>query len=505
MATFTNFLKLTLPALHEFTNSWNGPVNGNMEEIDDWLSDMYAGLVGTGSTSAWAALKGNLASLAARLNVSLDANGAISISGTPGILAMAVSAVKGNLSTPAARLDSTDFDIFDARQPFAGSRFVPVPSAGPSAAFPPAAGIDPGIAFRSADFGAKSGQGMSSPHVPWSPGLVMGGANPMISGLGIGQVRFTCDSPPAVFNIDGYVFRVREIIDLDYNLLSPVNNDWIWLYVDRNEGAYNSSAFRYTAPGGGGVVAKDLRILQAGTGTGTTSGNVFVATGSLFNTAPFGKIKEGDILSIITGADTGNYVISALDGVLPDTKLTIRGQFPTSGGSTSINWQILDKAHPNIGAVDTGATVTTTPPFVAGRVYIGRCQHQSGGNPINVVTFNAGGVFDSGWLSVDASADFPLTVTHNLGVFPSDVQVWCRTSGSATQIYQPIVHRLVLTDAGPVTATFLVPSLQVRSSELAVILSVLNASTTPSKPNALFTDSSNTDQTVGQVRVIARR
>lgn len=512
MPQFTTFLELTLPEFKEFVNSWHQPVNQNFEEIDDFLQDIHAALVGTGSSAQWASLRGTLANLAARLDVSIEPDGTLDISGSPSIIDLSTSAVRGQFSSPTDRFNDGDFDIFDARQPFVGGRFVPIPTAGPTAGFPEE-NIDPGMAIRAADFSAKTGRPISSPKMPWSPGLVTGGANPLIAGLGIGQVRISADSPPAVFDIDGYVFRMREIIDLDWNLLTPANNQYVWIYISRDEADYNNANFRYTAPGGGPVATKDLRKLQQGTGTGSTSGSTFTATGTLFNTAAFGKVKAGDTLVITSGPAAGSYVIDALDGVLPDTKFTVRGIFKAA--SSGVNWHILDNAHPNIGAVLTDTTTTTLPAFAPGRVYIARAQHQSGGNPINIVTFLAGGVYDSGWITVTASIDFPLSLTHNLGQFPTDVEVWFRTGATATQIYEPRVRRQVVTNFDTANATvepgdvsiasLLFPSAHVHTTDVALTVTLLNATTLPAKPVALFTDSGGTDQTVGQIRVIARR
>lgn len=503
MPKYTSFLELTLPELREFVNSWHLPVNQNMEDLDDFCEDLFKSLMTTGGSSTWAALRGTTASLATRLDVSINADGSLNVTGSPAILGMGISAVGGQYVSPAARLDDADFLRYAARQPFVGGRYVPVPTAGPAASFPPEE-LDSGIAFRTADFGAKTGTPISAPGRPWAPGLVAGGANPLISGLGVGQVRFTADAPAAVFNIDGYLFRIREIIDLDWNLLAPANGTYLWFFVDRNEGTYNSANFRYTAPGGGAVAAKDLRKLQTGVGNGTTSSSTFTSAGGQFSTKAFGKVKKGDVLVITTTAAAGSYVIDALDGVTPDTKLTIKGKFLAD--IAGANWHILDSAHPNIGVVATDLTPTTLPAFVAGRVYIGRAIHNAGGAPTSIVTFLAGGVYDSGWIDVDAAVDFPLTLTHNLGAYPSDVQVWCRTNATAQDQYQPMVRRSIVTDAaGPTSANLLLPSLQVRSSAVATVLRLLNASTTPLKPNALFTDSTDTDQTVCQIRVIARK
>src|SRR5690606_23093822 len=186
------------------------------------------------------------------------------------------------------------------------------------------------------------------------------------------------------------------------------------------------------------------------------------------------------------------------------TKLTIKGKF--KGDVSGASWYVLDRAHPNIGAVVTDGNITTLPPFVAGRVYIARCQHNTAGAPTNIVTFAAGGVYDSRWVAVDASVHVPKPFTHSRGALPAAIQVWCRANSSATEQYQPLVKRTVVTDASvPDDADFFVPSMQVRSSDVAITLRLLNASTTPATPAAIFTDSSDTDVTSCEIRVIARR
>jgi hypothetical protein len=503
MSTRTDFLDLILPELNEFINTWNAPVNQNMESIDDFCSDLYESLVGSSATSTWAALRGSLASLSLRLDVSINADGTIDLSASPDLLAIATSAYHGQFSTPVNRLNDTDDRIYDSSQPAVGGRFVPIPATGPTAGFPHES-LDSGIAIRAMDFGVSGAQPISSPQRPWAPGLVTGGGGTFITGVSESKVQLNGLAAPAVFNIDGYVFRLREDILLDYALLSPIANQYVWIFVDRVEGNYNNANFRY----GTAVLAKDLRRLQSGSGTGQTSGSVFQATGSLFNTALIGRVKSGDVLIIDSGAAAGEYVIDALDGVTPDTKLTIKGTFKAN--LSGLTWHIKDNWHPNIGAVITGTDATVRPTFVAGRVYIGRVKHQVAAAPIEVVTFTPGGVYDSGWIV----PTFPQTLPHNLGAFPSFVDVWVREN-SSSRAYRPLVRRQVLTnfdtvnavvDPGdPKTATLLFPSMYLHTSDLTVIADLLNASTDPLKPVAFFTDSAGVDKVAGEMRIVARR
>lgn len=510
MASTTTFMSFTLPALNEFVDAWNEPLNQNFEDLDDWLKDLHDSLVSSSTSGTWSSLRGSKSSLAARLDVSINADGTLDVSGSADILAMATSNIRGQFSNPRDRLNDGDEEIYEARQPVADGRFAPMPAAGPSAGFPPES-IDAGIAVRSADFGASTSFPISGPRKPWSPGLVTGGANPLISALAIGRVRISADTIPAIFNIDGYVFRIREIVDFDWNLLTPGDNDYVWIYVERVEAGYGGANFRYDGPGGSGVATKDLRKLQSGT-AGVTSGSTFTDAAALFNTIALGKVKEGDVLVVESGIAAGDYVIDQLDGTTPDTKLTIKGVFKAN--VSGITWHIRDNPHPNIGAVVTDADPATLPAYADGRVYIGRAKHRTGSNPEEVITFAKNGVYDSGWGSVDASADFPKTLTHNLGAVPTKVEIWMRLS-AVDRIYQPVVERQVVTNvdtanfpnplAGDVKlATMLLPSVRAHSSEVDITVMLLNASTDPAKPSALFTDSGGTDRAVGQMRVIAR-
>ena len=502
MSTRTAFLNLILPELNEFINSWNSPVNQNMESIDDFCDDLYESLVGSSATSTWASLRGSLASLADRLDVSLNADGTIDLSASPDLLAVAVSAYTGSFSAPIDRLNDTDKRIYDATLPATGNRFDPIPASGPTAGFPHG-DLESGIAVRDAYYGISGEQG-SSPHLAasWSPGLVTGGGGSFITSPSAGKVQLNGLAAPTIFNIDGHVFRIREDILLDYATISPapVDTEYVWFFVDRTAGGYNDPTFRY----GAAVAAKDLRILQSGSANGQTSGSIFQSATALFNTATLGKVKPGDALVIDSGAAAGDYIINTVDS---DTQVTIKGVFKAD--LSSLTWHVQDNWHPNIGAVAV-ATATGRPPFAAGRVYIARGVHNAAAPTSSIVVFRSGGVYDSGWLTASTPQVFP----HNLGANPSSVEIWVRENATSLA-YRPLVRRQVLTNltitgAFPVGgdrqyATFLFPSMFVRTNEVDVTTELLNASTDPAAPVAYFTDSGGVDKVAGQIRLVARR
>lgn len=511
MPKSTSFLSLILPEYSEFVDSWNDPVNQNMEDIDAWLEDLHNGLV-LGSvplSTAWSALRGNLSSLAERLNVSLDADGNVDISNSQSILDTATSAYNGDYSGPRTRLNAGDELIFDASQPVAGGRFTPMLPGGPSAGFPPE-DLDAGIALRSADFGASANSPLGSPMKPSAPGLVTGGNSSIISGIGpgAGVLRLSADSTPAVFNIDGYTFRIREQIDLDYSLLSPANLDYIWVFVARNEagnGPYGDASFTYNQDGG--YATKDLRRRQAGS-AGITSGSVFTTAETIpskFTTAILGKVKAGDILVVDHAGTIGEveYVIDAIDGTLTDTKLTIRGTFASNQSGRT--WYIHDPWMPNVGAVKTNGNPDTLPPFEPGRVYIGRLIHNDSGPGTAPIDLAKCGVDDSGWLPVTAATMSPYAYDHNLGAMPTSVEIMFRETGGGVS-YQPVVERPIVTEeTTPNVETMLLPSVRWHSTNTTITIRLLNAVVDPVKNSALFTDSAGVDVPAGDMRIIVRR
>lgn len=522
MPAYTNFLNLTLPALSEFFDSWNEPMNQNFESIDDWTEDLYKGLSTTGSSSLWATLRGNKASLVERLAVSIDDDGNINVSSSQPFLDMQTSAYYTDpaapFTSPRDRLNDGDRQSYEAGQPFANGRFVPTGESGPTAgqAFPHAE-LDAGIALRSADFGAKTNGPISSPQRPWAPGLILGGESTFITGIDIGQIQLNAASSPAIFNIDGYAFRLRETLILDYNLIAPANNEFVWIYVERAEAGYSDTNFRFKTPGPDSPAAQDLRKMKTGSGTtGISDGeptNVYVsATGGL-DTLPF-QVKEGDILRILTGADAGDYVIDALDGTTPDLKFTIKGLFKV-GGLTA-NYEIIDNAMPVIGAVVPTVNPLEeygVPPYVAGRVYIGRVKHNTGGAPglSDITTFAKGGVYDSGWV-IGTTTDF----AHELGTIPSRVEIWVRQD-ETTPAHKPLVQRQVLTDFTLAEGTpnvptknlsdVLMPSLWHYADERDIKVGLKNG--TDESPEALFTDFTGAATDIlaanGEIRVVAWR
>jgi len=516
MSSRSNFLNLILPELYEFVNSWNAPINQNMESIDDFCEDLSDSLIGTSATSTWAALRGSLGSLASRLDVSINADGTLDLSSSPDLLNIAESAYEGSFASPVARLNNTDGILYDAGSPTNSGRFSPIPALNAAGAGYPHGGAVDALALSGAGFGQSLEQGASPYSLRgWAPGLVVGGGSPFVTGVGAYRIRFNAGSS-ALINIDGYAFRLREDVELDYASVAPTNGHYVWVYAERVEASYTTSPLLKFAGTGATSSVKDLRRLQPLTVAtdGSTSGNLFEAPSAKFLTATpigIGKVKPGDVLVIESGLAAGSYVIA--DPLLSETTLNIEGVFAEDVSGAP--WHIQDNWHPHFGVVSTGSSLATSrPPKVEGRVYLA-CFVETGAllTPTNLAP---GAVWDSGWLTGTTTV-----FTHNLGSNPSSVDVWCRVAASPGEVYRPIVQRefmtsLAITGIAPVGgdrkhAPFLVPSLYVKSTEMVTTLTLLNANpdtlAASPQPVALFTDGTGTDRLAAacEIRVVVRR
>lgn len=502
MASKTDFLKLTLPAFNEFFDSWGDINNQNFELTDDWMKALHDALVTTSVADDFAALGGNLPTLEQRLALAVDDDG--NVIGVDDLNTLKESTLRGAFTSAQLRFEDSDEEMYDAGQPFTGTRYEEgVPSAG----FPRYSVQDAG-AFASRVLPVNSASHALSPGAPFASahGLVVGGDTALISSGAENQFTLLVSGDPAIFNIDGYIFRLRESLKVDYSSLSAADNEYVWIYADRPEGSFVANAFQYSDPAGS-PANKDLRKLRSGAGTGSSSGANLTATGETFTTGPF-QPKQGDLLVVTSGTASGTYVILAITGA---TTLTVQGSFKADVGS--FNWEIIDRAVPNIGAEIPSLNSTdprSRPSYSDGRAYIGRIRHQSGGAGINAVTWRRGGVYDSGWItSVSAAAivSTPLNRQHNLGAFPSRVELWGR-AGLLDLVFPLQVRREYLMNTTPVSDFLWAPSMRYWMTETDIWVQPVNTS-----PDALsgatgptlFTDESNADVNTGDIRIIAWR
>jgi hypothetical protein len=524
MPNVSAFLKLILPLFGEFQDSWDQVLDQNFESLDDHLADLRRALLtGTQAQRAsadYSALVGSLYNLASRLNVSINPDGTLNLQNSPTIAALGSSATNGDdylgtgspNNSPRLRFDFSDLEIWNARSPLSAARFNPAATVRGL--------LDDGLAVRARDGGAMdASRPISSPDRSFVSGLVQGPEN-FLSGVSPNQVKF--DASPGVpsswpaFNIDGYVFRIRQgiVLDLSTDISGTALNpgDIVYLYVSRVD-YKNTNCRSKLATDPGAPQQRDLRRLQAGS-DGVISGKTLSSASANFQgSATQWTVLPGDILVIDSGAAAGSYVIGSVPS--PNT-VTIVGAFKADGLSGQA-WHIQDDAHPNVGCVKV-ADATTDPPFVPGRVYVGRGQlnfssfQAVGGAPFSKVAFPLSGVFDSGWQNVTVSS-FPMVFEHNLGMLPSHVEVWVRDSLTG-EAFQPFSLRSFVVDFdttspqvsanSPKKATLRIPSMYWHSTRQRTEVHL--SASAPNAAAELFTkDDDTTHVTSGQIRLIARR
>jgi len=505
MPTYTSFLDLALPGLGEFLNSWQEPVNQNFELIDDHLAALRKALV-TGAPldaapAEYALLVGSLYNLADRLAVSILPDGTLDLSNSPAIADLGSSATNGDDyngdslpdNSPRNRFDYSDLEVWNARSAGYGDRFSVAPTGRGL--------LDVGIAHRTRDNGVDSGHAIASPSRSFSSGLVAG-PDTFLAGVASNQVKFdatvgTATSWP-MFNIDGFLFRIRDAITLDMTADSTgailANGNFVYLYVERvNYSNSNLKVKKASDPGA--AFAQDLRIVQNGV-DGAISGKTFSSASALFNgSAAKRAVIAGDLLVVDgTGPAAGSYVIKSVDTA---NQVTVSGTFKADLLS-GLTWHVQDDAHPSVGCVKV-TDINTDPPYVAGRVYVGRGElnasnfRPAGGSPMTKIAFPVSGIYDSGWVATAGA--LPMTLEHNFGCLPSSVEVWVRQSSSGEAYLPTIPVSVLLNPTG--NQTIDTPSLMWKSTRQKITIRRRGANLF-----ALDTDSLVAD---GELRLIARR
>jgi len=500
MPNYSSYLNLIKPFLGEFPDSWDQPWADNMEKIDVFCQELDKALVsGGGTTALYSVLKGTKPSLADRLAVSIYSDGTLNLDNSPSIANLSSSSVNGTFTSPRDRFEFEEFEIWHARSPGHDDRFSTTPTA--------QGYLDEGLAQRVRECKPETfAQAISSPARYNCSGRIQG-QNIYMAGVASNEVVLAASigSPSSwsVYNIDGYLFRIRQGIVLnmanDSAGTALVNGDIVYLFIQRGDYGNAFSKFKLSSDPGTAAV-KDLRRLQEGT-DGALSGNSSFSSASAAFSGSSTKwsVLPGDCLVITGGTAAGRYLV---DAVPTANSLTIRGIFRATSLS-GVSWYIEDNSHPNLGCIKV-TDAYADPPVVAGRVYIGRGQLDAGGfmgvGSGGEIAFPNGDVYDSGWYGVNVAGGFPATFEHNLGVLPSHVEIFARES-AATESYQPMVARLLGLGG---TEKYRVPSMihYADKHHITVILAMSGLGVVP----ALFTKSDNTtDVTFGQIRVIARR
>jgi hypothetical protein len=370
MATQSDFLKLTKPQRGEFTDQWDIPMNDNSDKIDEFSKDVSDELV---------AARGSQPTLGERLDQSLDSDG--NVTKYPEVEAARISPTNGSFETLKPRLDTTDWEVWKARE-------------------------------FSTDLRASI-----SAHNAIAPKLILnGGKNgngePTWAGFTNDRVDISATPTPIDLMISGYRSRIRT--DTDVTLSGGANTYYIIAQTNLD-----------------GVVVVDG---DSGDGDPVDPEGVTSSDGSgkftLFidGTRDFSAldVQAGDILEVIDSQDAGNYII---EEVAPDgnnDQLKIKGVFPV-GGFASINYNVR-----NPWAVDL--SFSSTLPTEDDKMVI--CEAVFDGSVVTEVTPRMFLDYYVGdWRAVDVvgSPSFTESWVHALGTdqVSVSIQVSQANDGSA--------------------------------------------------------------------------
>jgi hypothetical protein len=485
MATLTQFLQMILPANGEYPGSWGTVLDNDLQAVDAFLSVLRSRLDGgTASDTTYGSLVGSAASLAARLNVSINPDGTLNIADTPDVVVLATSIVNGFLATPSARFALTDREIFDARARALGNRYDP------TVATPGV--LDDGLALRSARYNGvavgydDAAAGVQTPIRSFAAGTVVGGPANCVTTPGDGTVTIAGGSQAVLINIDGYPFRVRYNVVLDVGgaPAPPAPGQVIYIFAERRD--YADANYLYRRFGAVVSTSADLRVVQSGT-DGASSGTTFTAGTGLFVTR---GVQIGDILTITGGTNAGDYVVSSVGS---DGTLSTFSPFPTN--VTAMSWSISDEMSPSIGFL--AAAAGTNPPYQAGRTYLAEATFGAGPTLTNLLAYAKNGISQTVLTGIAAGSSFPVTVNHNLGALPSSVEVFASATGLPNGVEYPPQAKH---DPGN-GMLIRIPTILTRTSRTQAFLTMVD----PEVAKRLYTDESGTDVLAGALRIVVRR
>jgi hypothetical protein len=447
MAKKTNYLQLILPALGEYFNRWNEPVNANFQKIDDEMSSVGQEIIDA---------RGGSETLADRLSSSLNDDG--SLKDVPEVAAARSSKIYGsgdggNFFTLDDRLEAGDLEVLTARQ-------------GLSA--------------------LADSQAWAQDDTPHNC-LVNGPSNPLTFSGAV--VTLNGGTTPVVSNINGY----RSVTSIQDAVTVAGAAGTYYLYLDRNP----TGRQYYQVPDSAGT-----------TGLMTSSNKLSKFSASSTNLIASG-VKVGHILEVTAPAgnlNVGRWVVAQTAAENPDelgnNEVRIVGEFASS--STGISAQFIDTVAPSLG-------FTSTPPSktfqrLVGRVYIGRAVFD-GTNVTSLVSYAYQARY-AGFTSVSlVSGDFNQTIQHALGVFPRRVHVYASQKNDFTAPLEPLsiaktTQGAVAISSGSQTITYTPPGLRrsviVRFDDTTI--SIKNAT------NGIFyEDFDGNAQTTGFLFVVVER
>jgi hypothetical protein len=374
MATKTPFLELLLPALSEYRDTWHIPVNANMEKLDSAVQSVTEEVI---------ASRQGKPSLLQYLQVSINSDG--SLKATPEVVSARNSFVYGQRAPVGNavfalkdRLNQIDTEVWKARE---GQTDLLA-----------------AMAFRENQLTSMvlSGTKNANGYPTWFSSTA---ASVIVNGL----------VTPIWLMIDGKQCRVRT----QKTLLLTGGAGLKYVYVT------------YSATGSQ-TVDGDSSTAPPSAAHGTTSldtnseATVFTDVTRDFTTE---DVQPGDLLTLLTGGDAGQYIVKSVAPGGTVTQLTIVGVFPV-GGLSSIDYTIGDRF-----GVTLGFDTTITP--AAGKLYLGEAYFDGTAVatiPADTVSTRAlhfKDLFVGEWRAVDVSAtpSFEVIYQHGLRSTTLDVSV----------------------------------------------------------------------------------
>lgn len=379
MANKTDFLNLVLAANNEYNNTWDVVLNKNFTLIDQAMEEV---------TTEIQSARFSKTSLAEFLDVAHFDDGTLKPSDE--MSDARNSSIYGDDDGAGAdyllknRLELADKEIFASREGLAS--------------------LQAALARRSSDFhypdtvilGAKTGDGQPN-------FLSSSVASFLLNGATI----------PVELNIEGYYFRVRTLETIDV--------------IAGGDGTRYLYAQKPATP----IVVLDRSTDIAGlTITNPLNNNkvqILQDSGINFSTS---DVKVGDILEILNTDNAGEYVISQIAPDGNDTQIMIVGRFVNV--ITAINYIIKDTLRPEI-------LVDIAYEEIAGKCYIGEGEFTSGALTSSL-SYNFKGKFSSIYEAIDLTTlpTFEKIFNHNLGVFPSSIQVFASQANDGSEALEPL-------------------------------------------------------------------
>ena len=474
MASRTNFLSLTLPANNEFTDTWDVPVNENMQAIDEFAEIIEAEV---------RAARFALPTLAQFLSVAHFSDGSLRPSeeslearNSP-IYGVEQGGQEFQLKQ---RLDRGDREIFSSRE---GELNLLANLARRA---------------RDNDYPDSVLQG------PQSSG------NPNFLAHSGSEFQLNGDPTPIVFNIDGYMMVLRD----DLNIPVTGGDGLRYLVAKRPSESVT-------------IVNRSTQEAAITTTNNITSQvQVIRDPGSNFLNAFNGKrVRAGMILRVLNTVNAGDYVIDEVGFGGESTDLLVIGRFETA--IASVNYTIIDPLRPEF-------EVVTSPTRQAGKCFIGEGNF-SAGALTSSLSYAFKRKYESNYRAVNVSSlpTFEQVFNHNIGEHPRKVTIYATQTNDGESPWEPLSTSIVGQDlevdvdntlsftpgqfdpgsadseyteaslAGDVDASltgnvFALRSVQVRITKNQII--VKNA-----RDNHFYRDFDGTDQTQGFLKVVCEK